>query len=200
MSEKNVLFNGSEGSNLEPFWFHFENVAKPTLEGEEKAIALIKHLRGKGFDFYYEQFAVVSKLSERKVTRKRDKNFTEPFRQQKGPWPSIERASKLRLTSKQSLEDLVEIAPSAYDEAEFIDEEKFVFLSKSALLYEDIQNFAVHPGPSNFEELREVLFQLHLSCARFRNIDDSSVYASKQDSKGDHRYSKPSNDNKTEAS
>lgn len=64
------------------------------------------------------------------------------------------------------------------------DEQKFV-LSRSALLYKDVQSFVIKRAPNSFEKLRHAPVQFHLSCCRFRKVNDSSTYDSNQDLKSD---------------
>lgn len=62
----------------------------------------------------------------------------------------MKHALGLKLGSKQSLEDFVEVASETYAEAGFTDKQKIVFLSKSALVYQHIQSFGVQRALSSF--------------------------------------------------
>lgn len=62
MPEKCLLFEVSQGCNLKQFLFYFKDVDEQTLDGEQKAWALIRYLRGNSFDFHYKQLAEKRKL------------------------------------------------------------------------------------------------------------------------------------------
>lgn len=74
----------------------------------------------------------------------------------------IEHALSLKLGYNQFLEDFVKIAAKAYEAAGVTGEQKFAILSKTALVYEDLQNFIVQRSPITAQEVRDALYCYHL--------------------------------------
>lgn len=148
MSEKNVLFDESGVFNLERFSVFFESAAEPMLERNQKARALIKYLRGDVFNFYYNRFAVDGKLSEKRRSYKHVRSIlSSQFSTKKDLAQITELVLSLKMSSNQSVAYFMVIAAKAYEAAGFTDKQKFVFLSKAALVHEDIQSFVVQRAP-----------------------------------------------------
>lgn len=82
MTDKKVLFDGSEDCTLRHVPFYLKNVAKVNLDGEKNVMALMWYLTGIISDFYFEKFAESAALSEDKKSYKLVKNVS---REQIGP-------------------------------------------------------------------------------------------------------------------
>lgn len=108
------------------------------------------------------------------------------FRRKKDPAQKIEHILGLILGFEQKLEDFVEMSSNTYGEALLTDEKKYVLISRSALVYENVQNFVLQSAPNSFKELQKALTQFHLSSSTFEKENTTSTYSSKQGVRSEH--------------
>lgn len=93
-----------------------------------------------------------------------------PFGVKKDPSRLIEYALSLRIGRNQPLKGFVEMTSRTYDASRFIEELKFVFLSKAAMTFDDLRTFILQRAPSTCTGLQDPLLEYHHYFAIFKQV------------------------------
>lgn len=139
MADNELLFDGSGRTDVEYYIFYSENVAEVNTKGNQQKRAVIRYILGRAFQFYYHSFTIQGELTDEAKDYKLVKqNLKREFGTEKDLQVAIEVVILLKTSLGESLSAFLENADAVYREVKNTDAQNILFISKAALITDNV--------------------------------------------------------------
>ena len=152
-----VTYDGSNGADVSKFLFVYDNIIMRGKSDKEKAAAILCHVEGAAFDYYYDTYSHSGSLTEAASNWDGVKSaLPDCFTKSPRPEANIQKAMSCRLDGENLLASMDEMK-KLYRRAGFNNEAKYGLLRNAVMEPLDVAQVAIYRSPTTYEELRKTV-------------------------------------------